>query len=112
MQAASDIFLGWTTAPAGDFYIRQLRDAKISPLIETFDEATFEVFATACGRNLARAHAKSGSAWTIRGYLGKGDAFDEEIATFSQRYADQAEADHETLKDAVRSGKIAAFQEA
>jgi uncharacterized protein (DUF2252 family) len=111
MQAASDIFLGWTTGPAGDFYVRQLRDAKISANVETFDEAMFAVYAQACGWNLARAHAKSGDAWMMRGYLGKNDSFDEAIAGFAKAYADLAERDHALLKEAVKSGKLEAHIE-
>lgn len=108
MQAASDIFLGWTTGPAGDFYVRQLRDAKISANVETFDEAMFAAFAQACGWNLARAHAKSGDGWTMSGYLGKNDSFDEAIAAFAKDYADLAERDYAQLKAAVKSGTFAA----
>jgi hypothetical protein len=111
MQAASDIFLGWTHGPAGDYYVRQLRDAKISPIVEDFDETMFLAFAEACGRNLARAHAKSGNASVIRGYLGKRDVFDEAIGAFAKRYADQTEVDHALLKSAVKSGKIEAYVE-
>jgi uncharacterized protein (DUF2252 family) len=109
MQAASDIFLGWTSAPAGDFYVRQLRDAKIAPNVETFNESMFDAFAGACGWNLARAHAKSGHAATIGGYLGKSDAFDEAIVEFAKAYADQTERDHDALKAAVKAGKIEVF---
>lgn len=111
MQAASDIFLGWTTGPAGDFYVRQLRDAKISPAVETFDAPLFASYATVCGRNLARAHAKSGDAWTIAGYLGKSDEFDEAVGEFAMAYADQAERDHAALKEAVRRGDIEVYLE-
>jgi uncharacterized protein (DUF2252 family) len=111
MQAASDIFLGWTTGPAGDFYVRQLRDAKISANIETFDEAMFTAYARACGWNLARAHAKSGDGSTISGYLGKNDSFDEAIAAFAKAYSDLAEGDHARLKAAVKSGMLEAHVE-
>jgi uncharacterized protein (DUF2252 family) len=111
MQAASDIFLGWTTGPAGDFYVRQLRDAKISANVETFDEAMFTAYAQACGWNLARAHAKSGDGWTMSGYLGKNDSFDEAIAVFAKAYSDLAERDHAQLKAAVKSGKLEAYIE-
>lgn len=111
MQAASDMFLGWTSGPAGDFYVRQLRDAKISPIIENFNEEMFLAYAQACGRNLARAHAKSGNAWAIRGYLGKSDAFDDAIAQFADAYADQTERDHAELRAQVRAGKIAVYVE-
>ena len=111
MQAASDIFLGWVTGPNAEFYVRQLRDAKISPLIETFDESMFHAYANACGQNLARAHAKTGNAWTIAGYLGKNDEFDEAIADFAFAYADQAEKDYDALKEAVRTGRVDAYVE-
>lgn len=111
MQAASDIFLGWTTGPAGDFYVRQLRDAKISPLVETFDALMFSTYAKMCGRNLARAHAKSGNPWTIGGYLGKSDQFDVAIGKFAMAYADQAERDHASLSAAVKRGAIEVYQE-
>jgi uncharacterized protein (DUF2252 family) len=106
MQAASDIFLGWTTGPNGDFYVRQLRDAKIGPNVEIFDESMFDAFALACGRNLARAHARSGNSAMIAGYVGKSDAFDRAIVDFAIAYADQTERDHAALKAAVRKGEI------
>lgn len=109
MQAASDMFLGWVTGPAGPFYVRQLRDAKLSVRIETLDPETLAAYAVACGKNLARAHAKSGNAWMISGYLGKSDAFDRAIADFASAYADQAERDHAALKAAVESREIEAF---
>jgi uncharacterized protein (DUF2252 family) len=111
MQAASDIFLGWTSGPAGDFYVRQLRDAKIGPNVETFEEPQFAAFARACGWNLARAHAKSGNAAVIGGYLGKSDEFDEAIADFAKKYADLTERDHAALKEAVKAGKVEIFNE-
>jgi uncharacterized protein (DUF2252 family) len=113
MQPASDLFLGWVTAPNGkEFYVRQLRDAKIKPLVETFDDDLLLLFAKACGWVLARAHAKAGDAATISGYLGTSAQFDEAIGGFSLVYADQAERDHAALKTAVRKGKITAYQEA
>jgi len=111
MQAASDIFLGWVTGPAGDFYVRQLRDAKISPLVEAFDLTTLLAYAKLCGRNLARAHAKAGNAWTIGGYLGKSEEFEEAIGRFAVAYADQTEKDYEGLKDAVKAGDIEVYAE-
>ena len=112
MQPASDLFLGWVTGPSGNqFYVRQLRDAKIKPLIETFDMELMLVYAKACGWVLARAHAKAGDATTISGYLGNSGQFDEAIGNFSLAYADQAERDHAALKAAVRKGKITVLQE-
>jgi uncharacterized protein (DUF2252 family) len=113
MQPASDLFLGWVTAQATgkQFYVRQLRDGKIKPLVEVFDEDMLELYAEACGWVLARAHAKAGDAATISGYLGTGDQFDEAMGAFALAYADQTERDHAALKAAVRKGRITAFQE-
>ena len=113
-QPASDVFLGWVTGPRGrQYYVRQLRDAKIKPLIETFDAETLEVYGKACGWALARSHAKAGDAWTISGYLGgKSDDFDTAMGRFAIAYADQAEADHGALKAAVRTGRVQVLREA
>ncbi len=114
MQAASDIFLGWATGRAGrQFYIRQLRDAKIKPLVGTMNAALLTLYARACGWGLARAHAKAGkAALTISGYLGKTDNFDEVMGNFAVAYADQAERDHAAHKAAERAGKIDVHLEA
>ena len=111
MQPASDIFLGWTTASnGGQFYVRQLHDAKIKPLVETFDAEMLDTYGQACGWVLARAHAKASEiSATISGYLGSSsDAFDAAMGKFALAYADQAERDHATLKAAVRRGKVPA----
>lgn len=108
MQSASDIFLGWvTTNTGGQGYVRQLRDAKIKPLIESMDAPLLTHYAKMCGWALARAHAKGGNAeQRITGYLGKSDKFDKAMGDFAIAYADQTERDHATLKAAVRAGKI------
>lgn len=112
MQPASDLFLGWLDGENGmQLYARQLRDAKIKPLVETFDAETLLVYAEACGWALARSHAKAGDASSITGYLGKSDAFDTAIGAFALAYADQTEADHAALKRAVRAGKVQVLQE-
>jgi hypothetical protein len=114
MQPASDIFLGWMTSRDGrHYYVRQLRDAKIKPMIETFNAEMLDVYAMACGWVLARAHAKvSEISSTISGYLGSSsDEFDQAIGKFALAYADQAERDHAALKAAVRKGKITVYQE-
>ena len=112
MQPASDIFLGWTTGSSGrHFYVRQLHDAKIKPLVETFNAEMLDVYAQACGWVLARAHAKASEiSATISGYLGSSDTFDIAMGKFALAYADQAERDHGALKAAVRNGKVAAQQ--
>jgi uncharacterized protein (DUF2252 family) len=106
MQSASDIFLGWSRGPKRDFYIRQLRDMKIAPMVETQTPSMMRVYATLCGRVLARAHDKAGDAAMIAGYLGGSDKFDEAIGDYAVGYADQAERDYETFVKAVRSGKM------
>jgi uncharacterized protein (DUF2252 family) len=107
MQPASDLFLGWATGENGrHFYMRQLRDVKLSVLVETFDAKMLSIYAEACGWVLARAHAKAGDPWKISGYLGKHDQFDEAMGKFALAYADQAERDHEGLKAAVSAGFI------
>jgi hypothetical protein len=108
MQPASDLFLGWATGAEGrHFYVRQLRDVKLSPLVETYDAEMLSVYGELCGWALARAHAKAGDPWAIGGYLGKGDAFDTAMGKFALAYADQAERDHAALKAAVRAGAVA-----
>ena len=112
MQPASDIFLGWTEGRLGrHFYVRQLRDVKIKPAVETFGTAEMTLFAGFCGHTLALSHARSGDPAVISGYLGKSDVFDEAVTAFSVAYADQNEKDHAVLKRAIQNGKIEAVIE-
>ena len=112
MQSASDIFLGWTEGQLGrQFYIRQLKDMKIKPIVDVFSKSVMIQYAEICGWTLAHAHARSGEPKKISGYLGKSDRFDEAIADFSIAYADQNERDHEVLMKAVRAGKLEVFIE-
>jgi uncharacterized protein (DUF2252 family) len=109
MQAASDMFLGWTEGAKGrHFYIRQLRDVKLKPMVETFTSDRMNTYASLCGWTLARAHAKGANPAIIAGYLGKSDRFDRAIADFAELYARQNEKDYEALKDAIRKGKLRA----
>ncbi len=111
MQSASDIFLGWTATEKGHFYIRQMRDMKIKPLVELFGPEIMNQYAEACGWALARAHARSGDAAKIAGYLGKKEDFDEALADFSESYADQNEKDYKALVQAVREGRLEVYLE-
>src|SRR5215218_9646093 len=112
LQPASDLFLGWVTAPTGKhFYVRQLRDAKIKPLVEAFDGDLLGLYAGACGAVLARAHAKAGEVSEIGGYLGTGGQFDDALGAFALAYADQAERDYAALKAAVRNGRVDAHRD-
>jgi hypothetical protein len=107
MQSSSDIFLGWVRGTNGfDFYVRQLRDMKLSIPMEGFTPAELARYAGICGATLARAHAKSGDSATISGYLGNGDVFDNAIGDFACAYADQNEADFHALLQARDSGRI------
>jgi hypothetical protein len=106
MQASSDILLGWSTDEGHDFYFRQLRDMKAVVNVEGFNASALIDYAEVCGWALARAHAKSGDAAQISGYLGKGDAFDHAVAAFSRLYADITEEDHAAMVKAVKSGRL------
>ena len=112
MQAASDSFLGWTVSQRGrHLYVRQLRDMKISAEIDAMDDDTLRRYAEACGWALARAHARSGDAAMIAGYMGSSRTFDEAICDFAGDYADQAERDHKAFVKAIRDGRVKAVVE-
>ena len=111
MQPASDIFLGWGTGPNGrSFYVRQLRDMKLSVTL-TQDVEQFTKYAMFCGLALARAHANSGNAAEIAGYLGSGAKADSAFARFGVLYADQTIKDHAALVEAIDSGRVPAIME-
>src|SRR5215207_4526244 len=97
MQAASDIYLGWSRGMVDvtrHFYWRQLRDMKASVDVEAMTPVALTFYARTCGWTLARAHARSGDPIAIATYLGKRDEFDRSITDFSERYADQNEQDY------------------
>jgi hypothetical protein len=107
MQSASDIFLGWSRGTHGrDFYVRQLRDMKVAPEIETMKPRIFRTYAGLCGQALARAHDKAGDAAMIAGYLGGSDKFDQAIGDYAVEYADLVERDFESFATAVRTGRL------
>ncbi len=109
MQAASDIFLGWTSNSHGqDFYFRQLKDMKTSIKLKGMSARGLEDYAEICGCALARAHACSGDPVMISSYLGKSDTFDSAVADFAITYAHQVEQDYQALVAAVQSGRIEA----
>ena len=115
MQASSDIFLGWLRArPTGgrykDYYLRQLRDWKVSADIENMIPPGMELYARWCGWTLARAHARAGDRVAIAAYLGSSTKFDNAIADFAEAYADQNERDYQAFADAVRSGRLQAVE--
>jgi uncharacterized protein (DUF2252 family) len=112
MQAASDIYLGWTKGHQEDrfLYWRQLRDMKGSAEIEAMTPYALKLYAGVCGKTLARAHARSGDPVAIATYLGKSDKFDRAVVDFSERYADQNERDYKEFVKAIKSGRLAAVE--
>ena len=112
MQSASDLFLGWTRGLNGrDLYVRQLRDMKVSPIIEGFDVGDLRAYGRMCGWALARAHARSGDAAMIAGYMGASETFDDAIAEFAVEYADQTQKDYRAFVKAIRQGRLKATPE-
>jgi len=110
MQAASDIYLGWTKGAEENrwFYYRQLRDMKGSATVETMAPIALSFYARQCGWTLARAHARSGDPIAIAAYMGKSDAFEQAMADFSESYADQNERDYQAFSKAVSKGRLLA----
>ncbi len=110
IQASSDIFLGWhqKTVSGTHFYWRQLKDMKGSLAVTGLDEAGFETYLRVCAVCLARAHARTGDAATISGYIGNGISLTKAIADFATTYADQTEQDHQSLVEAIESGRVVA----
>jgi len=109
LQAASDILLGFGVGPRGkDLYVRQLRDAKVKPLLDNLPVRNFRRYARTCGEVLARAHARSTDALVMSAYLGKSTTFDEAIGQFALGYAKQTVSDHAALVSAIQSGRLPA----
>jgi uncharacterized protein (DUF2252 family) len=112
MQSASDMFLGWTELDDNrHFYLRQLRDMKIKPMVEMFSPSLMAQYAELCASALARAHARSSEPTLISSYLGKSDMFDRALASFALAYADVNARDHAALLEAVKKGRIKAVEE-
>jgi uncharacterized protein (DUF2252 family) len=109
LQAATDIFLGWTEAPIDGryFYVRRLKDYRLADVGARL-EAALPFYAGLCGRTLARAHARAGDAVAIAGYIGDGNDFDKAIAAFAMAYAAQTEQDWRAFLAAIETGRIVA----
>jgi uncharacterized protein (DUF2252 family) len=108
LQTVSDPLLGWTTVDNRDYYVRQFRDMKGAVTVDGMDGSALLDYARICGTLLAKGHARSTGASLLSGYLGKGDAADRAFARFARSYADQTEADHQALMQAVKSGRLPA----
>ena len=108
IQGSPDIFLGWGEVDGVHFYVRQLRDMKGSIDLEPGGISTkgFIEYCKLCGWALALAHAKSGDAAMLSGYIGKSGEFEDAIAQFSASCAEQTVQDHATMAAAARDGKI------
>jgi uncharacterized protein (DUF2252 family) len=109
MQAASDAFLGWITGTGKrkhEFYVRQLRDMKGSAAVETMKPARLALYGQLCGATLARAHARTGNAAKITGYLGDDDTFDRALERLAVAYADQNDADYAAFANAAEDHRI------
>src|SRR4029077_12997692 len=112
-QAASDIFLGWTRGDdldgtTRDFYVRQLRDWKVSVDLGRIQPRELAIYGRWGGATLARAHARSGDRIAVAAYLGKSEAFDKAVTAFASRYADLNELDHALLRGSVEAGQLIA----
>jgi uncharacterized protein (DUF2252 family) len=112
MQAASDLYLGWTKGVdvQRNFYWRQLRDMKGSALVEAMTPVGLALYADMCGWTLARAHARSGDPVAMAAYLGDSDTFDTSVTDFAERYADQNDEDYERFVEAIKSGRLEAHE--
>jgi hypothetical protein len=99
MQAASDVFLGWTQdeASARHFYVRQLKNRRLGSIGELVEETALAHYANLCGRTLARAHARSADPAVLAGYMGKSGAFADALASFAMAYATWTKSDHSQL---------------
>src|SRR6185312_3297124 len=108
MQAASDIYLGWTKGVQDNrfLYWRQLRDMKGSAVVESMTPLGLGFYAGICGWTLARAHARSGDPVAVAAYLGTSDKFDRSITDFAERYAVQNELDYQDFAKAIESGRL------
>jgi predicted alpha/beta hydrolase len=91
-----------------DYYVRQLWDAKGSAEVETMSPEAMTMYATVCGAELARCHARAGDPIAIAAYVGSSDSLDRALAVFAEAYADQNERDYAALKEAVASGRVVA----
>jgi uncharacterized protein DUF2252 len=107
MQAASDIFLGWTEDPSSrrHFYVRHLKNRRLGSIGGLVEEEALDSYARLCGRTLARAHARSADAAVLAGYMGKREIFDDALASFAMAYVTRTQGDYERLVKAKRAAK-------
>jgi len=108
IQGAPDIFLGWGDLDGIHYYIRQLRNMKGGVKLEPgkFQVANLPDYCDICGWALALAHAKSGDAAMLAGYMGENAALDDALVKFAFIYAEQTEQDYDRLAAAAKQGRI------
>ena len=113
MQGEHDKFLGWTQEHVCDqyCYVRELKDSRLAAIGEPIADGALPYYATLCGMTLARAHARSGDAARIAGYMGSASSFDMAIADFALAYSRQVESDWRVFVEAIKSGVIEARSE-
>ena len=105
MQAASDIFLGFSTLDK-HFHIRQLRDMKISVDLTDMDDEYFHEYAESCGLALAHAHAKAGNADVLMGYLGEGNTMVEVLQEYATQSMERNLNDYQHFMNEIADGRI------
>ncbi|HTJ44525.1 MAG TPA: DUF2252 domain-containing protein [Kofleriaceae bacterium] len=105
-QTVSDPFLGWTSVDGVPCLVRQWSDHKGRCTVEMLGGRALGEYAALCGQVLAKAHARTGDAAILAGYVGSGDNVDRALASFAVAYADQATADHAALIAAIRAGTV------
>ena len=105
MQAAADLFLGWTEDPKSrrHFYVRHLKNRRLGAIGEIVEERALANYARLCGHTLARAHARSSDPVLIAGYMGKSEAFDDALASFAMAYAARTKSDYDRLVKAKKN---------
>lgn len=108
LQAAPDMFLGWGEVDKVGYYVRHLAEVKGTVNLQVATPASLAAYGEVCGWALARAHAQSGEAARISGYIGRGEAFVQALTSFAAAYAEQTERDHAQLLAAIKAGHIQA----
>jgi uncharacterized protein (DUF2252 family) len=109
LQAATDVFLGWTQVPIDGrhFYVRRLKDSWLAVISARGSQQPCRSM-RGCAAARWRAHARAGDAAMVASYMGRGEAFETAVGTFAVAYADQTERDWHTFLAAIKSGGIVA----
>ncbi|MBV9759426.1 MAG: DUF2252 domain-containing protein [Acidobacteriaceae bacterium] len=106
IQPLSDLLLGWTRIDEHDYLVRHLNDHKGSVDLDSLRGGGLESLAVVAGELLARGHARSGDALTIRGYIGSCGKALKAIVRFAVEYAELTEADFEAFQTAIKQERV------